>query len=138
MSGRIKRNSPLNLSRKMKITITSLTILLTTFSIFGQKFDLGAIEVMGITSKITGKIVFSDSLLKMKLLHKGKLTNIDYDIINKRNGIIYVTDGVETFKTTIYEDVGKKKGFKFTQKMTFIQPNGTISFYYLNADHSSN
>ena len=88
--------------------------------------------VTGFTMKMKGTIELTDTMLLLELDTKKGVTNADFDIINQRNGITYVTDGTETFNTSIIENKGRKKGFKHSHVMNFVHPRGQHIIYYIN------
>ncbi|MGN7513673.1 MAG: hypothetical protein ACTHOM_04810 [Allomuricauda sp.] len=113
-------------------TLFTIIALFLSLTIYSQKYEIGAMTVMGFTTKMKGTIELTDNMMLLELETKKGITNADYDIINERNGITYVSDGTETFNTSIIENKGRKKGFKHTYVMNFVHPTGQHIIYYIN------
>lgn len=114
---------------KKLFTITALFLSITIYS---QKYEVGAMEAMGFAYKMPGTIELTDSMMFIDLENKEGVTNTDFDIINERNGFIYVSDGVETYKIQFIDRGGRRKGYKYSKTMSFIHPNGQMVLYYIN------
>lgn len=83
-----------------------------------QNFDIGVMDMNGMTAKIEGYIKITDSLVIINT--EGK--SLEYQILKKTNGLTYFTDGVMTHYFTFLEESGKKKGFQF-DTMIFFNPD---------------
>lgn len=106
-------------------------VLLVAMSMSAQQYEIGAMEAMGFAAKMEGRVEFREIMMFLELETKKGTTKADFDIVNERNGLTYVSDGTETFTVQILERDGKKKGYKFNHTMTFFHPNGQFVLYYL-------
>ena len=94
-----------------------LLILLSNLS-KAQNYDIGVMDMNGMTAKAPGQIKISDSLVT--IVTGGK--TLEYKLLKKVNGLTYFTDGVMTHYFTFLEEKGKKKGFEF-DTMIFFNPD---------------
>ncbi|MGB5821461.1 MAG: hypothetical protein WBG90_18405 [Saonia sp.] len=115
----------------------TLLFLLLPFFIYSQNYSLSAMFAERMFIKGDGSVHVGDSLFVMKMMHKGKETVLDFDIINERNGRVYLSDGVMRHYYTIIEKKGKKKGNPYTHEMYFTfdqEQGGQIVVYYLKLE----
>lgn len=115
----------------MRTTIICF-LMITASSIYSQNYEIGAMLIKGVTIKMGGDVSFRDGLVYIHYLTDAGDETTDYDIINVRNGITYVSDGTETYEIRIAQKDGKKKGFKHSHIMTFVQPSKEVYLYYVN------
>lgn len=90
---------------------------------------------MGMTVSYPGDLIMNDTLLTIKNVTDGKENIITYDIINKRNNLIYVTDGVQTHTCSIIPKKQKRKGQPVTHELYFtfgLNPTSNLLVYYLD------
>lgn len=111
-----------------------LSLLLLPLFLTSQDYNISAVLAGGMIVKYNGTIHVMDSLITIKTIYQGNESIVDYDIINFRNGQVYVTDGVMTHFYSIQNKKGKRKGRTYTHEMyfTFDERQG-IGFmvYYL-------
>ena len=113
-----------------------LLLLLLPLSSIAQEYNVSAMMASGMTIKYDGIIQITDSLFVSKSYNKGKEYVEDYDIINERNGKVYLTDGVETHWYRIMEKSGKKKGkpYSYELHLTYDPNNGRgFVVYYITS-----
>lgn len=116
--------------------LITVILLFTTFTITGQEWEIGAAfmnasDISGVFLKIKGKAKLTDNLFELALEDKNqKEVTSDFDVINQRNGITYLSDGVTTYQLVIMEQSGKKKGFKYDRIMSFQVPLIQATLYY--------
>ena len=108
-----------------------IAVILFSTTVFSQKYEIGASEAMGFAYKLKGSLEITKNMMFMELDSKHNHKSLNFDIINERNGITYVSDGTETFNTSIIERKGKRKGFKYTHIMNFVHPSGQLVIYYI-------
>lgn len=102
---------------KRKIFLIALFVTFWNYS-KAQNFEIGVMDMSGMTAKTEGQIKISDSLVT--IVTGGK--TLEYKLLKKVNGLTYFTDGVMTHYFTFLEKVGKKKGFEF-DTMIFFNPD---------------
>ena len=110
-----------------------IILVIIGLNLHAQKFKYNAMMAQGLTVKTEGTIEITDSLLIITSNYKSETTTNDYDIINIRNNITYVTDGVSTHHFNIVSSPGKRKGKKYDKVFYFsMNINGRenlISYY---------
>ena len=117
----------------MKKTIIAALLMLSV-CVYSQEYQVKSIQSGGMTVKYDAVLKITDSLFSVSKLVDGENIITSYDIVNKRNNITYVTDGVLTHYFTILKKKGKKKGKSFTHQLLFTtnqMQGNTIIVYYL-------
>lgn len=112
-------------------------LALTSLIIEAQEYKYHAIMAEGYTVKLEGTIKITDSLMVISVTDKNGIQISDYDIINSRNNITYVTDGIATHTYTIQNQTGKKKGKKYNQILYFTMEapdSKRLILYYLTEE----
>ena len=116
----------------MKKIIVAILMLLS-ISMYSQEYKVKAIQSGGMTVKYDAILKITDSLFSVTQMVKGVNKESSYDIVNTRNGVTYVTDGVMTHYFTMTENKSKKKGKQITHELYFTmdanQYGGIIVYY---------
>ena len=77
-------------------------------SLFGQEYEIVAAGQYGVPGvdniKYSGNIKILDSLVLTKFEGPTGMIEGNFDITNKRNNAIYITDGTLEFKILVWED----------------------------------
>lgn len=116
----------------MKKILYTLVFLCTIFAT-AQEFKIIALQSGGFTVKSDAIIKITDSLFSMTQIIDGVEKEMSFDVINKRNNLTYVTDGVAIHFFFIKEKSGKKKKQPYTHEIIFTADQaqgGTIVTYY--------
>jgi hypothetical protein len=93
------------------------------------KYSYGAI-FSGIFVKSSGEILIGDSTVQLSVIVDGNTKTNNYTVIKKTNGLIYFSDGVQTYWFALTSQKGKKKGFEYDTLITFNKDNINIAMYY--------
>ena len=121
------------MNQAMNPVILFLLWMLSATSVFGQKYQYGAVFASGVFVRVEGAIEFGDSTVVITSISAGKTSTVNYDLVKRANNLVYFTDGVMTHFFALMEESGKKKGFECDHLMVFTadkrQSNATISYY---------
>ena len=111
-----------------------LMIIISTGSLSAQSYKVNALMAEGFVVKYDGVLKITDSLFLLTSTYKGKEQATSYDIINERNNLVYLTDGISIHHYTIQQKNGKKKGEKYTHELYFTSDNSSgrgLMVYYI-------
>jgi hypothetical protein len=69
--------------------------------------------------KMDATLKISDVKVSIENSINNKTTVIEYEVVKKVNGYIYITDGVMTHSLSMLNETGTKKGFKYDTLIVF-------------------
>lgn len=83
-------------------------LLLFPLLVFAQKYEIKAVGQLGVVSskliEFKGDIELTDSLVVLNVNTPSGTNRGEYNIVSRRNGAIYATDGFKDYQVLLWED----------------------------------